>query len=287
MGCGGGRLDRHRAIDDELYLRWRAPDARVARCRCPGSHMLRDVLAARCRSAAGRRYAEAIADAIRGFRGVPHRLETVTERDGIRWVNDSQATIPMATMAALDAFAPAPLIVIAGGADKGLDYGAGRSMTAAAKAVILIGETAETSWRGCWATAYRGPGRGDARCGRGGGRVAVRGDVVLLAPAAATFDMYTDYAARGDAFRAAVMRLEGGPERRSGRGHDGTRPPATGVRRDRHEISYPLLVSIIALVAIGVVMVYSASSVRSYISTATRAARGSSRGSGRLGLGRC
>ena len=53
---------------------------------------------------------------------MPHRLELVAERDGVRWVNDSQATIPVAAIAALEAF-DAPIVLIAGGKDKGLAYG--------------------------------------------------------------------------------------------------------------------------------------------------------------------
>ena len=117
----------------------------------------------------------------------------------------------MATMAALDAFAPAPLIVIAGGRGKGLDYQElAESMTVRAKAVILIGETAETlaGLLGDRVTVRRAGGMLEAVAEAAG--LAVPGDVVLLSPAAASFDMYTDYAARGDAFRDAVMRLEGG-----------------------------------------------------------------------------
>ena len=154
---------------------------------------------------------EAIADAARGFGGVPHRLETVVERAGIRWVNDSQATIPLAAVAGLEAFAPAPVVLIAGGRGKGLDYG----------------ELAETIVRA------RSGGGADRRVGRRAGGAGGRpraagvpgawtrpcawplswpqpGDVVLLSPAAASFDMFADYAARGDAFRAAVAALDGG-----------------------------------------------------------------------------
>jgi UDP-N-acetylmuramoylalanine--D-glutamate ligase len=180
----------------------------VADVSIPGAHLRSDVLAA----ALGARLAgvepAAIATAIRGFAGVPHRLETLGWRAGVRWVNDSQATIPPAAIAALDAFVPAPVVLIAGGKDKGLDYGAfAERIVARCREVVLIGETAGTL------------------AGLIGGRIGVRqaasmdqavamaadlaheGDVVLLSPAAASFDMFTDYAARGDAFRAAASAI--------------------------------------------------------------------------------
>src|SRR5207244_7760517 len=66
----------------------------------------------------------AISEGIRSFQGVPHRLETIAEADGVRWINDSQATIPAAAIAALEAFAPSPIVLIAGGQGKGLAYAA-------------------------------------------------------------------------------------------------------------------------------------------------------------------
>jgi UDP-N-acetylmuramoylalanine--D-glutamate ligase len=146
----------------------------------------------------------AVAEAIRSFRGVPHRLETVAVRGGVRWINDSQATIPVAAIAALDAF-DAPIVLIAGGKDKGLEYDAfADAIAARCRAVVLIGETADEVER---LVAGRVPVE---RAGsmedavRRVAALAVAGDVALLSPAAASFDMFVDYAARGEAFRAAV-----------------------------------------------------------------------------------
>jgi UDP-N-acetylmuramoylalanine--D-glutamate ligase len=176
--------------------------------RLPGRHMLADVLGAALAATLVGVRSDAIGAAARTFAGIPHRLETVGERDGVRWINDSQATIPQAAIAALEAF-EAPIVLIAGGKDKGLDYGAfADAIARRCRAVVVIGETA-----------------GELE-GLLGGRVPVRragsmadavaiaaesarpGDVALLAPAAASFDMFVDYAARGDAFRDAVERLE-------------------------------------------------------------------------------
>ena len=129
----------------------------------------------------------------------------------MRWVNDSQATIPMAAIAGLDAFTPAPVVLIAGGRGKGLDYGDfAETIVRRARAVVLIGESADTLDA---LVAGRVPSR---RAGtmdeavRLAAELAEPGDVVLLSPAAASFDMFADYAARGDAFRAAVAALDGG-----------------------------------------------------------------------------
>jgi len=176
--------------------------------RLPGRHMLADVLGA---ALAGRLIgvdAGAIATVARTFAGVPHRLETIAERDGVRWINDSQATIPQAAIAALEAF-DAPIVLIAGGKDKGLDYSAfADAIASRVRAVVLIGETADELEA---LVVKRVPVR---RASSMDEAVAIAeeivkpGDIALLSPAAASFDMFVDYAARGDAFRAAIERME-------------------------------------------------------------------------------
>lgn len=177
----------------------------------PGRHMLSNVLAAALAARLAGASVTAIAEGIRGFAGVPHRLETLAERDGVRWVNDSQATIPLAATAGLEAFAPAPVVLIAGGRGKGLDYSEfAEAIARRARAVVLIGESADTLEA---LVAGRVPAHHAASMDeavRQAYELAEPGDVVLLSPAAASFDMFADYAARGDAFRAAVAALDGG-----------------------------------------------------------------------------
>jgi UDP-N-acetylmuramoylalanine--D-glutamate ligase len=176
----------------------------------PGRHMRSDVLGAALAASLVGVEPAALADAIRGFGGVPHRLELVGERAGVRWVNDSQATIPVATIAALEAF-EAPLVLVAGGQGKGLEYAdLADAIAVRARAVVLIGETADELEQ---LVAGRVPVRRAASMDeavRVAAQLARPGDVAILSPAAASFDMFTDYAARGDAFRAAVAALEGG-----------------------------------------------------------------------------
>jgi len=194
-------------VDGDVWLDG-SPLMRAADVPLPGRHMLSNVLAASLGAMLAGAPRAAVAAGIRGFAGVPHRLETVGEHDGVRWVNDSQATIPMAAIAALEAFDDAPIVIIAGGRGKGLDYGElADAIARRAKGAILIGETADAlaGLLGSRVPVERAATMEEAVTIAG--RQAVRGDVVLLSPAAASFDMFADYAARGDAFRAAVAAL--------------------------------------------------------------------------------
>lgn len=186
----------------------------VADVPLPGDHLRADVLAASLGAALAGVRTEAIASAIAGFRGVPNRLETVAEVGGVRYVNDSQATIPVAAAAALRAFGHAPIVLIAGGKDKGLDYADFAEVIASqCRAAVLIGETADALEQ---LIGDRTPVRRAASMPEAvdlAASLAQTGDVVLLSPAAASFDMFLDYATRGEAFRDAVSSLD----RESGR----------------------------------------------------------------------
>ncbi len=197
-----------RLIDGWLTIRGERVVA-AAEVPIPGRHTLADALAAALATSLAGASNEAIAAGIRDFGGVPHRLERVATRQGVAWVNDSQATIPMAAIAALDAFAPADVVLIAGGKDKGLDYAAfADAIAQRCRAVVLIGETADRLEEliDRRVPVVRAEGMRDAVAAAAAWAVA--GDVVVLAPAAASFDMFDDYAARGDAFRAAVRALD-------------------------------------------------------------------------------
>jgi UDP-N-acetylmuramoylalanine--D-glutamate ligase len=178
--------------------------------RLPGRHMLADVLGAALAASLVGVPAGAIGAAARTFAGVPHRLETIAERGGVRWVNDSQATIPQAAIAALEAF-DAPIVLIAGGKDKGLEYGAfADAIATRCRAVVLVGETGdELEALLAGRVPLRRAASMDEAVAMAAGAARL-GDIALLAPAAASFDMFVDYAARGEAFRAAVARLEDG-----------------------------------------------------------------------------
>jgi len=184
----------------------------------PGAHNLSNVLAA---VAAGIHFAipgGAIRRAVAGFPGVEHRLETVATVDGIRYVNDSQGTQPDAVIAALRAFEP-PIVLIAGGREKGVDLtGLAAEVAGRAHGAVLIGEAA-LAFERLFAAAgleriERAEGMEDAvraadRMARATRRRGGPPATVLLSPAAASFDMFEDYEARGRAFKEAVARVVG------------------------------------------------------------------------------
>jgi UDP-N-acetylmuramoylalanine--D-glutamate ligase len=191
----------------------------VGELRVPGAHNVSNALAATAVALLFGIAPAAIRRAAGAFAGVEHRLERVAEIDGVRFVNDSQGTQPDAVVAALRAFDP-PIVLIAGGRDKGVDL-SDLAPVAAQRAVaaVLIGESAPALERLFAAAGLRvieradtleaAVGRADtlARAARAAsGRTAT----VLLSPAAASFDMFDDYEARGRAFKAAVARLAEG-----------------------------------------------------------------------------
>jgi len=153
---------------------------------------------------------ETAAAALAAFSGLPHRLEFVTERDGVRYVNDSKCTTPEGAVVALNAFAPRTAIVIVGGYDKGAGFDTlGAALADRAKAVIALGATAEKI-----AAATEAHRAGEkppiARAAdlpdavRLARRHAAAGDAVLLAPACASYDMFLNYEQRGEAFSKLV-----------------------------------------------------------------------------------
>ncbi len=181
----------------------------------PGAHNTSNVLAAVAVGLVFGIAPDAIRGAVMDFTGVEHRLEQVATIDGVRFVNDSQGTQPDAVIAALRSFDP-PIVLICGGRSKDLDLRElADEVALRAAAVVLIGETAAEMERVFGAAGARQIVRADdmahavlladaiAREGLDGSRVAT----VLLSPAAASFDMFVDYAARGEAFKDAVRDI--------------------------------------------------------------------------------
>jgi UDP-N-acetylmuramoylalanine--D-glutamate ligase len=161
---------------------------------------------------------------VAAFAGVEHRLQTVGIHERVRFVDDSQGTQPDAVIAALRSFGP-PLVLIAGGRAKGLAIEEMAAVAAErAVAVLLIGESAPAFERIFVTAGHRRVERLEsleaavvraheiARVGLAG-RPPATTATVLLSPAAASFDMFADYAARGRAFAAAVDALVVGRRR--------------------------------------------------------------------------
>ena len=174
-----------------------------------GRHNLANVLAALALADAAGVPRAAQLSAIRSFRGLPHRTELVAERDGVRWINDSKGTNVGATVAAL-AGMTAPVVLIAGGDGKGADFSGLKPVCARhARAVVLIGRDApviEAALGGVVPIMRAGDMRDAVLQARS---LAHPGDLVLLSPACASFDMFRNYEHRGDVFRSTVKELLG------------------------------------------------------------------------------
>jgi UDP-N-acetylmuramoylalanine--D-glutamate ligase len=185
----------------------------------PGAHNVANALAAIATGLLFGVAPDAIREAAAAFTGVEHRLEPVALIDGVRFVNDSQGTQPDAVIAALRAFDP-PVVLIAGGRDKGVDLsGLPPVVAERAAAAVCIGESGPDL-----AGRFRKAGLADVELAGTMDEAVVRADAlaraalavagpgagpatVLLSPAAASFDMFVDYAARGRAFKAAVASI--------------------------------------------------------------------------------
>ncbi|HKW78906.1 MAG TPA: UDP-N-acetylmuramoyl-L-alanine--D-glutamate ligase [Candidatus Limnocylindria bacterium] len=201
------------------------PLVEAGELRVPGRHNVANALAAAVAGSAMGVPAEAIADVLRAFEGVPRRLETVAEIDGVLWVNDSASTTPSATITALDTF-DRPAVVILGGIAKGTDFGGlAGELVRRARGVVLMGQATEdlaSALDAAGAHAKRFPVTKAGTLVRAvpaARAMAKRGDVVLLSPACAartdivarddSFDTFASADERGDRFTALVRGLAG------------------------------------------------------------------------------
>ena len=186
-----------------------ASDALPAEPRIPGEHNRENAAAAAAAARAAGLPEAAIAEALKTFAGVPHRLELVREVGGVRWVNDSKATNPEAAERALGSYPPG-LRVILGGSRKGAAFTrlAGRAREAKVACAYLIGESADEIAEALVSEGVRFRHSGDLETAvRAAHEDAEPGDVVLLSPACASYDQFTDFEERGDRFRELVKAL--------------------------------------------------------------------------------
>jgi UDP-N-acetylmuramoylalanine--D-glutamate ligase len=175
-----------------------------------GAHNVENVLAAVCAARLGGVAAESIRASVAGFKAVEHRLEFVATVRGVAFYNDSKATNVDATKKALEAF-PGGVHLILGGKDKNSDYTElADLLRARVKIVYTIGSAAEKIERHlAGVVKIVSAGTLDAAV-RQAAQNAVPGDVVLLAPACASFDQFTGYEQRGRVFKDLVQGLAGG-----------------------------------------------------------------------------
>lgn len=180
----------------------------VSEIALPGAHNLENALAASTAAWALGADPESIGAVLRSFKAIEHRLEHVATIDGVDYINDSKGTNPGAAIKALLSFPGRNKILIAGGKEKGSDF---NEMAAILKnevrLMLLIGETSDkiaAAAKQAGFTNYRKvasleEATAEARC------AAKAGEVVLLSPACASWDMFKDYEARGKLFKKLVM----------------------------------------------------------------------------------
>jgi UDP-N-acetylmuramoylalanine--D-glutamate ligase len=180
----------------------------VAEIPLAGAHNVENVLAAVCTARLAGVDAQTIREAVAAFHAVEHRLEFVREFNGVRWFNDSKATNVDATAKAIEAF-PGGIWLILGGKDKDSDYSTlSPLLRTRVKAVITIGSAAEKIESHLAGVVKIERAGTMERAIAWAQKEARSGDVVLLAPACASFDQFENYEHRGRVFKQLVGALE-------------------------------------------------------------------------------
>jgi len=177
----------------------------TAELRILGRHNQANALAAAAAAAAAGASVEAVAEGLRTFGGLEHRLELVTEHDGVLWINDSKATNVASTRVALRSV-ERPIVLLLGGRPKGESFASLIDDMGSVRVVIAYGEAAPAivhELRGAVPVQLVDARFADvvARARR----LARPGDVILLSPACASFDMFRDYEDRGRQFKALAL----------------------------------------------------------------------------------
>ena len=190
-------------------VEFRADDPLPAEPLIPGEHNRENAAAATAAARAAGIEDDAIAEALRTFPGVEHRLELVAELDGVRFVNDSKATNTAAARRGIAAYAGRPLRLILGGSLKGESFDElAEELPASVRSIDLIGEATEqlAASLGRAGRSFRRSGDLATAVGAAAGD-AEPGDVVLLSPACASYDQFRDFEERGEEFRRLVGEL--------------------------------------------------------------------------------
>ena len=196
---------------DELVLRFKGQRhsiCKMSEIRIPGAHNVANAMAASMVAHVCGCPPDVMRRVLSTFPGLEHALELIRERNGVRFINDSKGTNVDATMKALESL-NRPIVLIAGGKDKGGDFGKLRDVVARrVKQLVLIGEAAPRIHQMLeglkpisHASSFRDAVEVAAQSARSG-------EVVLLSPACASFDMFADYQDRGRQFKALVNGLE-------------------------------------------------------------------------------
>jgi UDP-N-acetylmuramoylalanine--D-glutamate ligase len=194
---------------DTLILRHagKETDYPLDRVRLHGRHNRENIMAAVSAATLWGVPREAVATVLATFPGLPHRLEFVAEKKGVRYFDDSKGTNVGAVVQSLASF-PGQVILLAGGVGKGGDYGSLRVLVRTkVKRVIVYGQARETIRAALDQEAETVVVDTLSDAVRVAATVAQPGDTVLLSPACASFDQFRDYAHRGQVFRRCVEAL--------------------------------------------------------------------------------
>jgi UDP-N-acetylmuramoylalanine--D-glutamate ligase len=203
------------ARDGVVYCNFSHGELRVQKCeliaaeeiRIKGVHNLENAMAASAMALLAGCSIEAVRDSLREFPGLEHRLEFVRELEGVRYFNDSKGTNVGAVLKSLESFEN-PIVLIAGGRDKAGDFSQLRQLIRTrVKALVLIGEAREKIREALGDTTDTGLSEDLKHAVETARRKAGHGDVVLLSPACASFDMFDNFEDRGRQFKNIVMGL--------------------------------------------------------------------------------
>jgi UDP-N-acetylmuramoylalanine--D-glutamate ligase len=172
-----------------------------------GDHNVANALAAALVARRAGAATKAIAEGLRGFRALPHRLEPVRTVNGVLWINDSKATNVASTTVALEAM-DRPYVLLLGGRHKGQPYtGLASRLRGRCRGVVAYGEAREQVRRDLEGVVPVVGGQSFEEVVQEARRMAQPGDAVLLSPACSSYDMFTNYEERGARFRAAVEAM--------------------------------------------------------------------------------
>ena len=216
FGVGDRGEDGAWLTDAGLLWRWQGAERHWPRPSSPalaGEHGGRNALAALAAALLAGAGGDAVSGALASFRGVRDRMETVAAIDGVTFINDTTATAPVATVAALEGLAgtPGQVHLLAGGADKRLDPAPLAEAAARRGALVYLFEGSATPALECALRARdlgaRGPFATMADAVAAAWAAAHAGDVVLLSPGCASFGLFRDEFDRGERFREAVAAL--------------------------------------------------------------------------------
>jgi UDP-N-acetylmuramoylalanine--D-glutamate ligase len=177
--------------------------------RIKGVHNLENAMAASAMALLAGCSPEAVMASLKEFRGLEHRLELVRELNGVTYINDSKGTNVDAVLKSIESFS-GPIVLIAGGRDKSGDFTVLRDLVSKkVKAVVLIGEAGEKIKKAIEGTTEVLMASDLKDAVIQSRSKSISGDVVLLSPACASFDMFHDFEDRGRQFKKMVMELNG------------------------------------------------------------------------------